>query len=298
MIHDPRLLQPHVSTIGISSVDEEGRFATPSAQAFGRQGKLQIEGICKSFRRENGSSNLILNDISFSVGDAECFALVGGSGTGKTTLLSIIAGLTHSDAGQVLVDGNMVVGPSIDRGLVFQQYAVFPWLTVRKNIEFGLRLRAGRERTTGAQDRRARVDHYLNIVGLSHVADELPKTLSGGMKQRVAIARAYAVQPSILLMDEPFGALDAQTRERMQEELVTVMRREQRTVVFVTHSVEEALFLGDRVGVLRGSPAQLVHVSDIRLPTNIEASDLRLTPAFVQYRRQIEGVMRDHSGAP
>lgn len=258
--------------------------------------KLELRAISKTYSGGNNSQRPVLTDISLKVRDGECFAMVGGSGCGKTTLLNIIAGLLDADSGSILIDGQQTWGPDIDRGVVFQQYAVFPWLTVRQNIAFGLTLKRGRARFAQKSARRALVDHYLEMVGLQHVQHELPRNLSGGMKQRVALARAYAVRPAVLLMDEPFGALDAQTRERMQNELAHLMQEEARTVVFVTHSVEEAIVLGSRVGVLRGSPSTLESVKRIDLPEGTTAEELRVSDAFVQYRRDIEQALRGGRG--
>jgi NitT/TauT family transport system ATP-binding protein len=189
--------------------------------------------------------------------------------------------LETPDAGQALVRGSKITGPGPDRGVIFQQYALFPWLTVRKNVEFGLRT-AGVPR----QERHDRAQHFIDLVGLHDFADALPRTLSGGMKQRCAIARAYAVDPSILLMDEPFGAVDALTRVRLQEQLLQTWSQEKRTVVFITHDVDEAVFLANRVVVMAARPGRIVEVVDVDLPYP-RTEELRLSPAFTALRNRV-----------
>ena len=183
--------------------------------------------------------------------------------------------------GQALVDGQAVTGPGPERGVIFQQYALFPWLTVRKNVEFGLRT-AG----VGAVERRQIADRFIELVGLQQFADALPKMLSGGMKQRVAIARAYAVNPSILLMDEPFGAVDALTRVRLQEQLLATWSQEKRTVFFITHDVDEAVFLANRVIVMAARPGRIVEIVDVDLPYP-RTEELRLSPDFTALRNRV-----------
>ncbi|WP_433300233.1 ABC transporter ATP-binding protein [Actinoplanes sp. CA-030573] len=222
-----------------------------------------------------------LGDVSLTIGDNEFVTIVGPSGCGKTTLMNILAGLETPTSGQALVDGKAIDGPGPDRGVIFQQYALFPWLTVRKNVEFGLRT----ARVPRAE-RRDRAQHFIDLVGLHDFADALPRTLSGGMKQRCAIARAYAVNPSILLMDEPFGAVDALTRVRLQEQLLRTWGREKRTVVFITHDVDEAVFLANRVVVMAARPGRIVEVIDVDLPYP-RTEELRLSPAFTALRNRV-----------
>jgi NitT/TauT family transport system ATP-binding protein len=195
--------------------------------------------------------------------------------------MNVLAGLESPTGGRALVDGAAVTGPGPERGVIFQQYALFPWLTVRKNVEFGLR-------TAGvpAARRRAIAERFIDLVGLGQFADALPKTLSGGMKQRCAIARAYAVNPSILLMDEPFGAVDALTRVRLQEQLLATWSQERRTVVFITHDVDEAVFLANRVVVMAAHPGRIVEVIDVGLPYP-RNEELRLSPEFSQLRNRV-----------
>ncbi|BCJ46419.1 ABC transporter ATP-binding protein [Actinoplanes ianthinogenes] len=222
-----------------------------------------------------------LGDVSLRIGNNEFVTVVGPSGCGKTTLMNILAGLETPTSGRALVGGRPVDGPGPDRGVIFQQYALFPWLTVRKNVEFGLR-----EKGVPAAERRRIADHFIALVGLTEFADALPKTLSGGMKQRVAIARAYAVDPSILLMDEPFGAVDALTRVRLQEQLLATWSREKRTVVFITHDVDEAVFLANRVVVMAARPGRIAEIVDVDLPYP-RTEEIRLSPQFTALRHRV-----------
>ncbi|HLR27959.1 MAG TPA: ABC transporter ATP-binding protein [Ruania sp.] len=221
---------------------------------------IQISGVTKVFDH-GGQSVYALKDVDLSIGEGEFVTIVGPSGCGKSTMLNLLGGLDFPSSGLVSVDGHPVTAPGPDRGVIFQQYALFPWLTVRKNVEFGLRV-AGVPR----QQRRELAMQSLRLVDLEDFADSLPKTLSGGMKQRCAIARAYAVSPELLLMDEPFGALDALTRVRMQSSLLDTWQRERKTVVFITHDVDEAVFLADRVVVMGPRPGHIVKVIDVDLP--------------------------------
>ena len=219
--------------------------------------KIQVAGVSKAF----GSAAPALGGIDLDVAEREFVCLLGPSGCGKSTLLNIVAGFLQPTTGRVLVDGVPVTGPGADRGVVFQEYVLFPWLTVAGNVEFGLKLKGM------PRDERARtVARYLDLVGLGAHAAKFPTQLSGGMKQRVAIARALANTPSVILMDEPFGALDAQTREVLQDELSRIQRLEHKTVVFVTHSIREAVFLSDRVLVMSARPATIAFEAAIKLP--------------------------------
>ncbi|MFG2427343.1 ABC transporter ATP-binding protein [Streptomyces sp. NPDC048590] len=222
-----------------------------------------------------------LDQVSLDIDDEEFVTVVGPSGCGKSTLLNLAAGLAVPTSGEVLVDGRPVTGPGPDRGVIFQQYALFPWLTVRGNVEFGLKLAS-----VPAPERRLRADRAIALVGLTDFADALPKTLSGGMKQRCAIARAYAVDPQVLLMDEPFGALDALTRVQMQDQLLETWSRDRRTVLFVTHDVDEAVYLARRVVVMAARPGRIHSVVDVDLPyPRTEA--MRLSPEFARIRNSV-----------
>lgn len=253
-----------------------GEMTMPST----RSPRISVRGVTKTFDLK-GDSFVALDDVSLDVADNEFVTVVGPSGCGKSTLMNILAGLDTPTAGTALVDGVAVDGPGPERGVIFQQYALFPWLTVRKNVEFGLKT-AG----LGAAERRAKAEHFIEMVGLSDFADALPKMLSGGMKQRCAIARAYAVDPSILLMDEPFGALDALTRVTLQEQLLATWSREQRTVMFITHDVDEAVFLANRVVVMAARPGRIYEVIDVDLPYP-RTEEMRLSPEFTALRNRV-----------
>jgi NitT/TauT family transport system ATP-binding protein len=214
--------------------------------------KLVVDDVTKVFGGRRGNGTVALDGVRLHVDEGELVCLLGASGCGKSTLLSIIGGLEEPTAGEVRVEGDRVVGPGADRGMVFQGYSLFPWLTVARNVEFGLRV-AG----WPAARRRERVDELLGIMGLGEFRDSLPRELSGGMRQRVAIARALAPEPDILLLDEPFGALDAQTRRVMQDFLLTVWARTGTTILMVTHDVEEAVYLSHRIYVMAARPGRV-----------------------------------------
>ncbi|MBM2618185.1 ABC transporter ATP-binding protein [Actinoplanes sp. LDG1-06] len=241
---------------------------------------ITIQNVRKTFPIKGGEF-VALGGVDLDIADNEFVTVVGPSGCGKTTVMNILAGLETPTSGQALVREKEITGPGPDRGVIFQQYALFPWLTVRKNVEFGLRT-AG----VGRDERRERAQHFIDLVGLHDFADALPRTLSGGMKQRCAIARAYAVNPSILLMDEPFGAVDALTRVRLQEQLLQTWSQEKRTVVFITHDVDEAVFLANRVVVMAARPGRIVEIVDVDLPYP-RTEELRLSPAFTALRNRV-----------
>ncbi|MBE3572745.1 MAG: ABC transporter ATP-binding protein [Moorella humiferrea] len=230
-----------------------------------------------------------LDNVSLEVKEGEFVTILGPSGCGKSTLLRIIAGLAEATSGQVYKDGRLIQGPGADRGMVFQSYTLFPWLTVRQNIEFGLTLKGMEE-----NGRREIVDHYLEIIGLTAFADAYPKSLSGGMKQRVAIARALANDPDILLMDEPFGALDAQTRLVMQELLLKVWEESRKTILFVTHDVEEAIFLGDTVYIMTARPGRLKAQIPIPL-ARPRTPEMKNTRVFLELKTRILDQIREES---
>ena len=219
--------------------------------------------------------------LTLDIADGEIVTVVGPSGCGKSTALNMVAGLIPHNGGEVLVGGKPVEGPGPDRGVIFQQYALFPWMTVRENVEFGLKIQG-----QPAEARRKTAMHYLGLVGLTDFADAYPKTLSGGMKQRCAIARAYAVNPSVLLMDEPFGALDALTRVRLQDQLLDTWSKDKRTVMFITHDVDEAVYIAHRVIVLAANPGRLQQIIEVDLPFP-RTEEIRLSPEFADIRNRV-----------
>ncbi len=248
--------------------------------------KLSVENLSKSYP-VRGDRLTVLENVNLEIFPREFTCLVGASGCGKSTLLNIIAGLTPPSSGEVLVDGRSVTGrPGSDRGMVFQGYTLYPWLTVAQNIAFGLQFQ---HMSKSAQ--RDKVGYFLNVVGLEKFAHSYPKQLSGGMKQRVAIARALANEPAVLLMDEPFGALDAQTKEQMQEFLLELWSKTHVTVLMITHDVEEAIYLSQRVYVLSCRPGRVKSEMTIDLPAQREL-DIKLAPEFVAIKRQVLDLMR------
>ena len=229
--------------------------------------------------------HIVFENLSLNIFENEFVVIVGGSGCGKTTLLNLAAGFIKPSHGSILVKGEKVEGAGRDRGVVFQQYAVFPWLTVRENIEFPLNLECCK---LDAHEKKDIVEHYLTTTGLKNFENSLPKALSGGMKQRVAIARAYAANPQILLMDEPFAALDAQSRSSMQEVLQKMTVEENKAALFITHSVEEAIFLADRIVVMGNQPAVIKEIINTPFASKKRNSEIRLLPEFIELRRHIE----------
>ncbi len=251
--------------------------------------KLEIRQLEKVFTTAQAATTRALAPVSFDVGDGEFVSLVGPSGCGKSTLLYLIAGLDEPSGGQMLLDGERVTGPGRERGLVFQNYTLYPWLTVLENAQFSLRLSGNVDitrSTSEAMNHIGQVYSLLDLMGLGEFYNAYPRHLSGGMKQRVAIARALANNPKVLLMDEPFGALDAQTREQMQEMLLLLSRHEQSTILFVTHDVEEAIYLSTRILVFSARPGRILR--EIRVPFGPERDlDLKLQPAFLRLKREI-----------
>ena len=243
--------------------------------------KIAFQAVSRRYELADRGALLALDRLTLDVEDGEFVTVVGPSGCGKSTAMNIAAGLVPPSSGRILVDGAEVRGPGPERGVIFQQYALFPWLTVRQNVEFGLRV----ARMASAR-RREVADYFMDLVGLREFADALPKTLSGGMKQRCAIARAYAVNPTILLMDEPFGALDALTRVQLQDRLLEAWSRERRTVMFITHDVDEAVYLANRVVVMAARPGRLSQVVSVDLPYP-RTEEIRLSPAFAALRNTV-----------
>ena len=250
-----------------------------SDRAFDHQ--LVVSNLSKVFTYQGDKQLLVLDKIELHLDANEFVCLVGASGCGKSTLLKIIAGLEQPSSGGVLVAGEPVLGPGADRGMVFQNYTLFPWRSVAENIGFGLELKG-----LSKLDRQQQIAYYLEVVGLTKFADAYPKQLSGGMKQRVAIARALANEPAVLLMDEPFGALDAQTKEQMQTFMHELWERTHITILMVTHDVEEAIFLSQRIYVMGAHPGCVKAEITIDLPPHRDL-ELKLAPEFVQIKRQV-----------
>ncbi len=250
--------------------------------------KLHIHNVTKTYRSD-GQVVLAIDEIDLKIRNKEFATILGPSGCGKSTLLRIVAGLIKPTKGVVRLDGNVVAGPGSDRGMVFQSYTLFPWLTVKENIRFGLEISG----TPKAKQEQV-AQEFVNRVGLSGFEKTYPKGLSGGMKQRVAIARALANNPDILLLDEPFGALDAQTRALMQELLTQVWEELHKTILFVTHDVEEAIFLSDRVFVMTARPGKIKAEIDVALgrPRNYE---MKATEAFFELKKQALTLIREEA---
>jgi NitT/TauT family transport system ATP-binding protein len=250
--------------------------------------QIILEGVKHIYRPPRGRPVLALDDVSLAVRPREFLALLGPSGCGKSTLLYMIGGFLPIETGKILVEGKPVAGPGPDRGIVFQHFALFPWKTVRDNILYGL------ERQSLPRDEREkRAQAFIDLVGLKGFEDSYPSQLSGGMKQRTAIARTLAFDPEILLMDEPFGALDAQTRALMQAELLGIWQRTPKTVIFVTHDVREAVYLADRVAVMSARPGRIKAIVETRFDKN--DPDLFKTKAFVEKTDEIWNLVRDEA---
>ncbi|RXZ79886.1 ABC transporter ATP-binding protein [Paenibacillaceae bacterium] len=258
--------------------------------------KISIQHVQKSFRikrnlgqlKEDAQPLSALRDINLEVRQGEFMVIVGPSGCGKSTLLDLLAGLTAPNSGQILLDGKPITGPNLDRGIVFQQYALFPWKTALGNVEFGLEAKG-----VGREERRRVAREYIELVGLSGFENRYPHELSGGMKQRVAIARSLAYDPEVLLMDEPFAALDAQTRETLQSELLRIWEATKKTIIFITHGIEEAVYLGQRVAVMTSRPGRIKQVIDIPFESRRNEEDLRANPEFVKLRHEVWELLKD-----
>jgi NitT/TauT family transport system ATP-binding protein len=245
--------------------------------------KISLQHVRKEF---NGF--VAIEDVSLDVRPGEFLTVVGPSGCGKSTLLDLLAGLAEPTRGRILLDGQPIAGPARDRGIVFQQYALYPWRTALQNVEFGLEIAGERPAV-----RRDRALHYLDLVGLAAFAHRYPHELSGGMKQRVAIARSLAYEPEVLLMDEPFAALDAQTRENLQGELLRIWRATGKTIVFITHGIDEAIVLGERVAVLTPRPGRVRKVFDIPPALRGDNDDVRSLPQFGEVRHAIWNLLHE-----
>jgi NitT/TauT family transport system ATP-binding protein len=249
---------------------------------------IEIDRVSQVFRTSSRQDHLALSDISLTIGDGAFVSILGPSGCGKSTLLYIVGGFVSPTAGVAKVKGKAITGPGPDRGPVFQEFALFPWKSVLGNVMYGPRQQGTKPAEAEAQSRA-----LIEMVGLKGFEDFYPKELSGGMKQRVALARTLAYHPAVLLMDEPFGALDAHTRTRLQNDLLNIWERDRKTVLFVTHSVEEAVFLSDKVVVMTRSPGQIKQVVDIDLPRPRRRAELLLDPHYQKYVVDIEGMIDD-----
>lgn len=252
-----------------------------------REGGVYVQDVDKFYQSQDGRVHA-LEGVSFNVSGGEFVCLLGPSGCGKTTLLRMIAGFESPTNGVIEVNGQAVTGPTTDMGVVFQEYLLFPWLTVRGNVMFGLNQKDLTDHT-----REKRSQEMIDLVGLDGFEDAYPKELSGGMKQRVGIARALAVDPSILLMDEPFGSVDAQTRDRLHDELISIWNETRKTVVFVTHNVEEAIKLADRIFVLSSSPGRIRETIEINLDRPRDPTENK----FNKYQDRLMELIHSSSGA-
>jgi NitT/TauT family transport system ATP-binding protein len=265
----------------------------PGSEGAATVPKIRIEQVSKEFPVRGGPGPsrrpfAAVREIDLDVHDGEFLVLVGPSGCGKSTLLDLLAGLTRPTAGRILVDDRPIDGPGLDRGIVFQQYALLPWRTAQENVEFGLEAKRVPKR-----QRRERAREFLALVGLTRFGDRYPHELSGGMKQRVAIARSLAYDPGVLLMDEPFAALDALTRDALQAQLLRIWEQTRKTVVFITHSIDEAVFLGQRVAVMSAHPGRIKAIVEIDLDARDDAADLRSSAAFGEQRHAVWALLRD-----
>lgn len=246
---------------------------------------LEINHLYKQFETRQGPI-VALQDINLHVETGELVCAVGASGSGKSTLLRLVAGLDSPSSGEITVDGQVVTGPGADRGMVFQSYTLYPWMTVQKNVEFGLKLQG-----IGPRERREMASYFLDVVGLTKFARSLPKELSGGMKQRVAIARTLASRPKIMLMDEPFGALDVQTKETMQQFMLDLWERTGVSILMITHDVDEAVFLAQRIYVLTAHPGTVQTEIFVDLPLDRDYH-IRREPKFQNCREEIMDLLR------
>lgn len=265
--------------------EQNERVASRFRELHQRPVKLRVEGLSKTFQTPKGQIRA-LHELSFDIHRREFITVIGPSGCGKTTLIRILAGLDFPTSGQVLLKGKKVDGPSAEQGMVFQDYTLFPWLTVKKNIMFGLEVKG-----VGRMRAEAEASEWLEMVGLSKFAEVYPSQLSGGMKQRVAIARSLANQPEILLLDEPFGALDAQTRSSMQAYLLSIWRNVDVTIFFVTHDLDEAIYLSDRILVLRANPGEIDELIEVPVPRPRDPNQF-LSPEFLATKKRLEELIR------
>ncbi len=269
---------------GLSYKDQAPEVKARFDKLKARPKLLEISGLSKHFHSKAGEI-VALQDVNLTVHRREFMCVLGQSGCGKSTLIRILAGLETPSAGQVLVDGNPVIGPGRDRGMVFQSYTLFPWLTVKQNVMYGPRM-AGKDDSTNEAEAR----QWLALVGLDQFEQSYPHQLSGGMKQRAAIARALANEPRILLMDEPFGALDPQTRQQMQAYLLQIWKNVDITIFFITHDLDEAIFLSDRILVLDPRPGRIREIVEVPVPRPRDHEQLRC-PEFLATKSHLETII-------
>lgn len=250
---------------------------------------IEIRNLKKIyFDFNNVESVIALNGVNLTIFENEFFSLVGPSGCGKSTLLYILAGLLKPTAGEIFIDGHLILGPSAERGMVFQEWALLPWKSVKGNIELGLRFKK-----VPKEDREPIIDHFVKLVGLEEFVDKYPHELSGGMKQRVGLARALANNPRVILFDEPFASVDAQTRLTLQEELVKIWNQENKTMIFVTHSVDEAVFLSDRVGIMSCRPGAIKEIVDVKLPRPRTWKEMQFYGTFIEIKNYVLEKVRE-----
>ncbi|SMC25165.1 NitT/TauT family transport system ATP-binding protein [Clostridium acidisoli DSM 12555] len=249
--------------------------------------RIKAENVSLIYKIKNEESKkrndlIVLKDLNLNVKNGEFISIVGPSGCGKSTFLDVIAGLINKSSGKVIIDNKEINGPALDRGIVMQGYALFPWRTIQKNVEFGLEIKG-----VNKKERKEISKKFIDLVGLEGFENRYPHELSGGMKQRIAIARALAYDPEVLLMDEPFAAVDEQTRESLHVELLRIWEKTNKTIIFVTHSIEEAVFLSDRVAVMSKNPGTIKEIIDVNLPRPRDNGDLRSSPEFSNIRHNI-----------
>ncbi|MGQ0596092.1 ABC transporter ATP-binding protein [Aquabacterium sp.] len=280
-----------MSDMNISYLDQSDAVKARFDKLKQREVILEVKGLGKTYESHQGPVSA-LQDINFKTHRREFVCVIGPSGCGKSTLIRILAGLESHNAGEVLLDGKPVNGPGRDRGMVFQGYTLFPWLTVKKNVMFGLEVN-----DAGRNEAESQARQWLELVGLSKFADHYPHQLSGGMKQRVAIARALANQPRILLMDEPFGALDAQTRARMQSHLLEIWKNIDITILFITHDLDEAIFLADRILVLKAHPGEVQELIEVPVPRPRSAMQIT-SPEFRATKARLEALIHPPTEQP
>lgn len=253
---------------------------------------LEIQSLAKRYPQRDGKPGApVFEDVSFGIGRGEFVCVIGHSGCGKTTILNILAGIDHASDGIVIMDGREIAGPSLERGVVFQSHALLPWLTALQNVEFGVR---SRWPDYSREQIRAHSERYLAMVGLGHALLKKPSELSGGMKQRVGIARAFAIQPKMLLLDEPFGALDALTRGTIQDELRAIVNETQQTVFMITHDVDEAILLSDRILLMSAGPyARIADTVAVDLPRDRTRASLHHEPRYYDIRNHLVDFLVD-----